>query len=90
MLLDSASNAESADQFSVAGDVFAGEVLQQPSALSYHCKEPSPRVVVMLVVCEVIFKPVDASGEECYLHFRGTGITLAGLVLCDYFVFLVF
>jgi len=90
MPLYSASYAKLADQFSVASDIFASKILQQPSALSYHCKETSSGVIVMLVCCEMIFEPIDTSGQQCDLYFRGAGITFTGLILGDYFVFLVF
>ena len=90
MFLYSASYAKSADQFTVAGDIFASKVLQQPSALSYHCKEASPGVVVVLVVCEVIFETVNSGGQKRYLYFRRSGVALTGFILCNYFVFLVF
>lgn len=85
-----ATDAEAADQLTVASDIFARKVLQQPSALSYHRKESSSGVIVMLVVCEVILQSVDPCGQEGNLHFWRSSISLTGLILSDYFVFLVF
>src|SRR5215831_10204448 len=70
------AQAQLPDERTVALDVRAGQVLQQPPAAAYEQQQPAAAVVVVLVHLEVLGQVVDPPGQQRDLDFRRTGVTL--------------
>jgi hypothetical protein len=82
-LFDGAAQAEAGNHLAVAVDVFAGEVIEQPAPSAYHLEETAAGVVVVLMFVEVPPKLVDTGGEDSYLYFGRTCISLVNPVVPD-------
>ena len=75
------SQAETTDQFVVAIDLDALQIIQQAAALADQLEQAAARVIVFLMRLEMIGEFVDALGQERHLNFRRTGIRSVCLVL---------
>src|SRR5215212_8032495 len=82
-LLDGAAQTKAGDHLAIAVYVFAGEVVEQPAPPPHHLKETAAGVVVVLMLCEMPPELVDTCGEDRYLYFGRTRISLVNLVVPD-------
>ncbi len=63
------AQTKSFDQGSIAMFVLFVEIRQEPSAAADQFEQTTPRVVVMNMRLEVLYKLVDAFGEQRNLYF---------------------
>jgi hypothetical protein len=77
------------DRRTVPLDVLARQIRQQTAPLSHKLEQSAPGVEVMLMLAEVIGKPVDPLREESDLNFGRTGIIRVGAKLRYYGLFLL-
>jgi hypothetical protein len=85
-LLNGAAQAEAGNHFAVAVDVLAGQVVEQSAPAAYHFEETPARVVVVLMLGEMPPELIDTRGEDCYLYFGRTRISLVNPVVPDNFL----
>ena len=78
-----AAQPELGDQGSVALDVLALEVLEEPAAAPDHLQQPAPGGVVVLVGLEVLRQLGDPCGEHRDLDVGRAGIAVRACVLLD-------
>lgn len=82
-LSDLATQAETFNQRTVAGNINALKVPEQTATLPDEEQEAATRVVVVLVRLEVLGELVDAVGEQSNLDFWRPSISGTSLILLD-------
>lgn len=55
---------------SIAFNIILAQICQQPSPASNKLEQPTPRVVVVLMLAQVLDQQVDAFGQNCNLNLR--------------------
>ncbi len=63
------------DEFAVALDIVASDIVEQASALTHQHEQTTTTVVVFLVGREMFGEVVDAIGKKCDLHLGRSGVT---------------
>ena len=77
------SDVQPLDEIGVALGVFALEVIEQPSSLSYQLQQPPAGMVILCVDLEMLGEVVDALAEERDLNLRRARVTVVCLVRPD-------
>ena len=77
------TQAQFSDQVAVTVCVFVLQVGQQGLTTVNHLDQATAGVVILGVLLEVAVQLVDASGQQCNLHFWGAGVVLATGVIRD-------
>src|ERR1700682_2604013 len=75
---------ELGDNRSVALDVGALQIVQQPAALADQLEQPAPRVVVVGVRLEMVGEVIDPFAEDRDLDFGRPGVLLVEAVRLDH------
>ena len=84
------SQTELFNNRTVAVDIFLLQISQQVAAMTNHLQHTSAGVEILLVYLQMLGKGFDSVGQNCNLHFRGSGVALMHLVLFDNFVLFFF
>ena len=62
------TQAETSDNFVIALNVYALEVIEKTSALRDHLEQTAPRMVIFLMRLEMLGQLINSLAEECNLH----------------------
>lgn len=84
------SQSQRSDDSTITFDIGFLEIVEKTSSLTDHHKQTASGVVVFVVNFKVFGEFLNSAGEECDLHFGGTGVAFFATVLCDDFLFLKF
>ena len=71
------AQAELGYQGSVALDILAAKVIEQPTPLANHHEQPAAAVVIAFVEAKMLGQMVDSLGQQCHLHLGGPGVAFA-------------
>jgi hypothetical protein len=80
---DLSTQSKTLDERTVAVDVYALEVSEEATTLTYEKQQATTAVVVVLVLLEVLGEVLDALAKNSNLNLRRTGVTWVGCVLFD-------
>jgi hypothetical protein len=78
------AQAKSCHNLAIPIRVASVQIVQQPATLVDHHDQPAARSVIFCVGLEVRREVVDSFAQECYLHFRRSGVFRVNSVCLDY------
>ena len=65
----------------VALEVAVTQVAQEPATFAYQLQQAAAGGVVFTVIAKMLGQLLDASGEQCNLYLRASGITSGVMVI---------
>lgn len=77
------TDVELFDDSTIALDVFAFEIIEHATTLTYQCRQSALGTEVLAVVFEVLGEVVDTESEECDLALSATGVLGVFAVLSE-------
>lgn len=75
------------NDLAIALDVDVSSVIEHSTTSADQHQQTTTTVVVLLVILQMLGELVDPGGEQCYLHFRGTGVAVVHFVRVDRVLF---
>jgi hypothetical protein len=81
--LDAMPQSQVLDQFAVARNVRAPQIIEHAPALAHHHEQATPAVMILLVGAEMVGQFVDARCQQRDLHGCAAAVVLVQLVLLD-------
>ncbi len=80
LLWKSLSQAKLLNDRSVSFDILVLKIRKQAAALTYHCKQTSAAVVILLMRLKMLIKVIDALGKKSDLYLGRARIGIVQLV----------
>ena len=77
------SEVQACKNSSVALNILLLEIVKESAALTYHLKQTTTGVVILLVHLEVLVEVIDACRQKRNLHLGRTRIAFVELTLLD-------
>src|SRR5215475_1405275 len=78
-----AADSQSLDDLLVARRIAGLDVVKQPAPQTHHLEQTTSRMIVVLVLLEMLGKPVDALREQRDLDLGRTGVIFLGCEILD-------
>ena len=85
MLFGLLTQTQTLDGCTVTLDILLLQIVEQITAATNHLQQTAIRMVILLVILQMGIQVIDATGQNCDLHLRGTGVTLVGSIGSDDF-----